>query len=234
MNIVKKYNIAFAVLIILYILTPLVTIIGHLSGYDCIMSGKTAYIVVLMLFTVVLMCSLFIFKPKKNELSILMTAMLFLASFANLFTFRDYLLLACISVIATLVIFATRLPKVIAVILSVVMSCLLAMIVLFISVFGLFGTFSENTVYSEIDSSNGKYTAQVVVKDSGSLGGNTVVILKNNKDKKHFIFYKLDKKDERLYTGKYTEYASIVVEWQDDGILLINGNEYIIEKSDNE
>lgn len=234
MNITKKYNIAFAVLIVLYILTPLVTIIGHLSGYNCIMSGKTAYIVVLMLFTVVLMCSMFVFKPKNNGLSVFLSATLFIASFINLFVFRDYLTLACISVIATLVIFATRLPKMIAFVMSAVMSCLLAMIIFFISSLGLFGTFGENTVYKEVASSNGKYTAQIVINDQGSLGGSTVVMLKNNEDKKHFFFYNFDKKDIKLYIGKYTEYADIGVEWQSNGILLINGEEYVIEKSDDE
>lgn len=231
MNITKKYNIAFAVLIVLYILTPLVEIIGSLSGYNCIMSGKTAYIVVLMLCTVVLACSLFVFKPRNDKLSILLSAILFIVSFVNLFAFREYLALACISVIATLVIFATRLPKTIAIIVSSVMSCLLILVIFFISVLGLFGTF-ENTVYKEVESSSGKYTAQIIINDQGSLGGSTVVMLKNNADKKRFLFYKFNKKDVKLYIGKYTEYTNIAVEWKNDKILLINGTEYVIENND--
>lgn len=232
MNITKKYNIAFAVLIVLYILTPLVEIIGSLSGYNCIMSGKTAYIVVLMLCTVVIACSLFVFKPKNDRLSILLSAILFIASFVNLFAFREYLTLACISVIAALVIFATRLPKTIAIIVSAVMSCLLIMVIFFISVLGLFGTFGENTVYKEVESSNSKYTAQIIINDQGSLGGSTFVMLKNNADKKRFLFYKFNKKDVKLYIGKYTEYTNITIEWQNDKILLINGTEYVIENND--
>lgn len=225
-----KYNIAFVILTVLYLLTPLVTVIGYIKGYSCSMNGKTTYMVIIMMLTVLLLCSVFIFKPKFNKISIFFAATLFMSSFMNLFSFREHIALACIAVIATIVIFATSLPKTVAVIMSVVMGCLLAMVIFFISVLGLFPTLSENTVYKEVSSPNGKYTAQIVINDQGAFGGNTVVMLKNNTDKIRFLFYKLEKKDLKLYTGKYTEYTTITLLWQDNGILLINDNEYIIEK----
>lgn len=226
-----KYNIAFVILTVLYLLTPLVTIIGYIKGYNCYMSGKTAYIVVVMMLTVLLLCSVFVFKPKFNKISILLTATLFISAFINLFTFREHITLACIAVIATIVMFAVSLPKTVAVIMSVVMGCLLAMVIFFISALGLFPSLSENRVYKEVNSPNGKYTAQIIINDQGAFGGNTGVMLKNNEDKKRVLFYKLEKKDVKLYTGKYTEYTDITLEWQDEFILLINDNEYIIEKN---
>lgn len=234
MKLEKKYNIIFALLAVLYIMTPLVIVMGSLCGYNCTMRGRTAFIVIIMLLSVVISCSIFIFKPKSNKLSIFITAALFIASIVNFFAFREHMVLACISVVATLVIFATRLPRTVAFIMSTVMSLLMVMLIFFISALGLFGTFGSNEVYREVYSPGGKYTAKIVINDQGALGGSTVVMLKNNEDIKNILLYHLEKKEIKLYSGKYSEYASIIAEWQSDNVLLINGEEYIIEKSDNE
>ncbi len=232
MNSEKKYNIAFALCAVLHMLAPFIILVGGIYGYDCTIHGKAAFLVVIMLLTVILACSIFIFKPKSNKLSILLTAILFISSLADILVFKEYIALACICVVSALVIFATRLPRTVAIIMAVVMSSLIAMLIFFISALGLFGSFPYNEVYNEITSPSGKYTAQIVINDQGALGGSTLVVLKNNTDKKHFLFFTLEKKDVRLYSGKYADYSSISVVWNDDAVLLINGDEYIIEKND--
>lgn len=92
----------------------------------------------------------------------------------------------------------------------------------------LFGNFGQNTVVNSIPSPNGTYYAEVIDSDQGALGGNTWVVIYDGKGVNALAF-KISKKPQRVYCGKYGEYKNMELCWKDDHCLIINAVEYEIE-----
>ncbi len=225
---IKKYfSLYYIVLLVLQWLPPLVSAYALLKAYNVHFNGKAVYIVLTMLLTAIAAGLAVLLSIKRSRVGIVLTMGAFLASMANLVIFSDYIVIACMGMICAYVLLIRQVPRITAVITTVVMSVILTVAVFFIMYIGAFsGIGGENTVYKEVLSPDGRFTAQIVISDQGAMGGNTRVELDYNELDKKFLCFELEKKTARLYSGKYAEYQVIAVEWQDAVTLLINGEEY--------
>ncbi len=92
----------------------------------------------------------------------------------------------------------------------------------------MFGNIGQNTVVQTIESPNGKYYAQVIDRDQGALGGDTIVDV-YEKRKIDAILFKIEKNPKRVYFGDWREFENMQIHWKDDNCLVINSVEYEIE-----
>lgn len=92
----------------------------------------------------------------------------------------------------------------------------------------IFGGFARNTVVQSVTSPNGTYYAEVIDNDQGALGGNTLVDVYENEGINALIF-KISKKPQRVYQGKYGEFKDMIIYWKDENCLVIDSVEYIIK-----
>lgn len=92
----------------------------------------------------------------------------------------------------------------------------------------IFGDFGEKTVVQSVESPSGAYYAEVVSDDQGALGGATLVNVYENKGINALVF-KISKKPQRVYFGRYYEYENMKIYWKDDKCLVINSASYAIK-----
>ena len=112
---------------------------------------------------------------------------------------------------------------------ALVLSALMVSPIGFFSFFALiFGNIGQNTIVKTVESPNGKYYAQVIDSDQGALGGDTLVDV-YEKNKINAIFFKIEKKPQRVYFGDWGEFENMQIHWKDDNCLVINSVEYEIE-----
>ena len=114
-------------------------------------------------------------------------------------------------------------------IIALVLSALMVLPIGFISfIFLIFGNIGQNTIVQTVESPSGKYYAQVIDSDQGALGGDTLVDV-HEKSGINAIFFRIEKKPQRVYSGEWGEFNNIQIYWKDDECLIINSNEYIIQ-----
>ena len=110
-------------------------------------------------------------------------------------------------------------------VMSLFLTGLLALLLLFFTFFwGIFGQLSQGTVVQTIPSPHGEYTAQVVSRDQGAMGGNTLVFVYETKSVNAFLFT-IDKKPKQVYTGPWLEYEKMDIYWKDETCLVIHSQE---------
>ncbi len=95
-------------------------------------------------------------------------------------------------------------------------------------VYTLLAGFGVNTIVEEIPSPKGLYVAEVVDADQGALGGNTVVYIAEKRGIDLGICEFTDI-PERVYIGEWGEYNDMDIYWENEGYLIINSNEYIVD-----
>lgn len=91
--------------------------------------------------------------------------------------------------------------------------------------FASFGSIGKDTVVQTVESPRKTYYAQVINRDQGALGGNTLVTVCQSKYLDVLVF-QISKKPEILYRGRWCEHKTIKVIWKDETHLTINGIEY--------
>ncbi len=91
----------------------------------------------------------------------------------------------------------------------------------------MLGTFGliigEETVIQKVESPSGGYYAQVADR-----GGNTEVMV-YEKSGFNALLFKVQKYPKWIYTGRYLEYETMEIYWQDDHCLIINSKPYEIK-----
>lgn len=92
----------------------------------------------------------------------------------------------------------------------------------------ILGDFGERTVVQSVESPSGAYYAEVVSDDQGALGGATLVNVYENKGINALVF-KISKKPQEVYFGKWYEYEDMKIYWKDDKCLVINSASYAIK-----
>lgn len=92
----------------------------------------------------------------------------------------------------------------------------------------IFGNFGLNTIVQTAESPNGKYYAEVIASDQGALGGDTFVDV-YEKSEINPVFFRIEKKPQRVYFGEWYEFENMVIYWKNDSCLVINLEEYEIE-----
>lgn len=98
----------------------------------------------------------------------------------------------------------------------------------FVTLFSMHGGISSGTVIRELDSPQGRYTAQVVDWSEGALGGDTLVDVQDHRVDVDLLIGKLTSRKKRVYKGEWGEYASMVIHWADEETLVINGVQFPI------
>lgn len=93
----------------------------------------------------------------------------------------------------------------------------------------LFGNIGQNTVVQRVELPSKQYYAQVVDRDQGALGGDTLVDVYERNGINMTFFFQVKKKPQRVYVGDWGEYESMEVHWKNDKTLMINSMEYTIE-----
>ncbi len=91
------------------------------------------------------------------------------------------------------------------------------------------GPVAQDTVVDTIESPVSDYYAEVVSGDHGGLGGNTYVLVYENKGL-NLLLFRVQKAPQRVYTGKWREHEHISVYWNDQDNLVINSKVYEFEK----
>lgn len=86
----------------------------------------------------------------------------------------------------------------------------------------------QNTVVKTVESPSGKYYAQVIDSDQGALGGDTLVDVYEDYGI-NILFFKVEKKPQRVYSGDWGEFENMQIDWKDDNYLVINSVEYEIQ-----
>ncbi|QAT51163.1 hypothetical protein EQM14_16085 [Caproiciproducens sp. NJN-50] len=111
----------------------------------------------------------------------------------------------------------------------VVMNSFLLFLLLAASFFAMtFGQLVQKTVVNRVTSPDRSYTAVVIDSDQGALGGNTLVDVENNASERNAGLGRFVK-ITRVYTGKWGEFNTMNIEWQDGITLLINGIPYKVD-----
>ncbi len=88
---------------------------------------------------------------------------------------------------------------------------------------------SSTDTLSSVDSPNGEYYAEIISEDHGAKGGKTLVMVYEKRGCDLGIF-KLSPTDGKcIYSGEWEEAFKMEISWRDNGILLINSTEYVIE-----
>lgn len=95
----------------------------------------------------------------------------------------------------------------------------------------IFGNIGQDTIVKTAGSPSGKYCAQVISSDQGALGGDTFVDVYDVYEGRGIdtVLFKIEKKPQRVYSGDWGEFERMQIYWKDDGCLVINSIEHIIE-----
>ncbi len=106
--------------------------------------------------------------------------------------------------------------------------CLVALFVMIPALLlaGFVALVREDTEHQRIPSPDGSRYAVVIESNQGAMGGATYVEVADTP--RQFLFFSLEGKRRRIYTGRWGEHESIQVCWQDSNTLLIHGKIYEI------
>lgn len=114
---------------------------------------------------------------------------------------------------------------------SGIFAALLALLlVAALSLKSVFGDFGLNTVARELISPERTYIAYVIDSDQGALGGDTFVEVQDMKKRWNVLIGQFQESPRRIYSGEWKEYQTMEIEWKDENTLLIDGQEYNMNK----
>ena len=141
-----------------------------------------------------------------------------------------YVIHACITLACSMIIFfSCGRGEVLRVGAGIIYCILLLFMCYIFFIMIIFSNFGKNTVVKSEFSPDAKYLAEVIDMDSGALGGDTVVnVTRQNRDINFFIG-ELKKDPKRIYHGRWGESFDMILRWETDEILYINGKRYLIE-----
>ena len=94
----------------------------------------------------------------------------------------------------------------------------------------MMGQIGENTVIETVDSSDGKYTAQLIDRDEGALSGATIIEVTDNSKQINLIFFEIGRKPKQVYYGAWGESMHMNIHWKDNNTLVADGKEYKIQE----
>ena len=109
--------------------------------------------------------------------------------------------------------------KTVVIVISVVVSLLMLLNLPMIMIFLLVGPIGEEVVLQETTSPDGRYTAQLIDRSEGAMGGSTKIEVTDNEA---FLF----DKTQTVYTGKWGEGFDMQIYWKDNDTLVADGIEY--------
>lgn len=120
-------------------------------------------------------------------------------------------------------------PKALSAILGGLALLLFILLAALFSLRSAFGGFSQDTVIRTLPSPDGLHTAEVIDRDQGALGGNTVVAVRETRPLS-IGFGRFEKKPAILYRGEWKDYETMDIAWQDGHTLQIDGEPYDLQE----
>lgn len=94
----------------------------------------------------------------------------------------------------------------------------------------MMGSIGEETVIQTEDSPDGRYTAQLIQRDEGALGGSTFIEVKDNEKTYKFLFWEFESKEKCIYVGRWSEAFDMDMQWLDEDTLVTEGHRFEMEK----
>ena len=92
------------------------------------------------------------------------------------------------------------------------------------------GKIGEDTSVKTLPSPSGTYTAELLVRDEGALGGNTVVTVTKKDTAVSVLIGAFSEEARRVYIGPWEEAKTISLTWKNENTLVINGTEFYMEE----
>ncbi len=228
-NLLKHYPI---IVCAAYAFYPLCYFAGGLLGFAFTMYNPLAAFMSFTLIAFSLTAAAFALKINVSKWSVTASVIILPLWLFTCFCFildsleiaAALMLVNCSAAIATFIKHAKpKIAKILSGIVSALLLVVLAFVVLIASVFKDFG---RNTVVESIASPDNKYTAQVIDNDQGALGGNTYVVVKNNRNRLKLFFGEFRQEPITVYKGSWGEYRGKEIKWKDEQTLVFGGNEY--------
>lgn len=223
-------------LVALTILLPVGTLVSACFGYTFELVNVSAFAVVIAVLSV---CAVVLSLVSKSDIEnkpicillavlaplSLINALLFVLECSNIWVFVSVFTSAGCCFCLAIEYGRPLALKIMALVLSVLMVLpigFLSFIVL------IFGDFVQKTVVQTIESPSGKCYIQVIDCDQGALGSDTLVDVYERKGINALVF-KIAKKPQRVYYGKWGEFKNMRVYWKDDDCFVINSIEYKVK-----
>lgn len=221
-------------------------VLVKLLGYMLISTYEIAWCGIFSMFIIILTHNVLKNRSEKSKIITFFTAILPLIAmlfviinavvflivnrFASETTVLLYVLHSSIVLICSLVMFFVCLNgKALRISLGIVYSLLLVLIFCIFFIMIMFRSFGANTIVRSELSPNSVFLAEIITSDQGALGGDTFVeVTRQNKDINLFIF-DLKKAPKRIYTGRWGEFETMTLYWENDEVLYINEKEYVIQ-----
>ena len=107
--------------------------------------------------------------------------------------------------------------------------CFLVVVILpiyCVFIFTAIGARDDAVVQTSV-SPQGTYVAEVIERDQGALGGDTVVAVRRNK-KLFFAVCEVRPSAQEIYRGGFGEAATLCIQWHSDSVLQIQGETYSV------
>ncbi len=224
------------VICILYAFLPICKIVAAIGGYDFVLNDYPLSMIVLAFISIVAVVSLNILKISLSKTQAIFSALMLPLSAINglLYIYQSNWKLTIIFVLiccgCSIVMLAKFSSPFILKIVSVVLSMMLIVLLLFVSfVDFIFEDFGSNTVVKSLASPQNTYTVEVIDSDQGGLGGATLVDVNYNNKTVNFFLGRFSKFPLRIYTGKWGEFEKMQISWKDEHNLIINGIKYYLD-----
>ena len=222
--------------VVVHSFLPFCILFAFLFGYEFSLFNYTFFTVVSLLVSVISVAAVFFKKERFGGKEFFC-----LFGLSIPICFVDWLCFlvksdSLVAVACTLISFACAVVvnikisrfKVSKIILSVLTPLVISALVFVSFIHMLLDNFGVSTVVKDIPSPNSRYYAQVVDVDQGALGGNTAVDVFKNRGI-DLCVCKFSDIPERVYIGEWGEYNDMDIYWENEGCLIINSNEYIVD-----
>lgn len=229
----KKLSSITCILTFLYLLLPVTVLTAGFLGYDVVFNPLflSLFTSLISLFFTVIICVKKICSANKAEKVVFFS--LPILAVVNLFfyiPFNDepFVLISIIANIICSVILLFKFIPSMAVRFTDVGICagLFILYLWALMIVSLFSGIAVETPVKTIPSPNEEYSAVVISRDEGALGGSTYVeICQNNSEIRIFPF-KFQKRPNRIYAGDYGTHENLVIYWKDNNCVVISGKEY--------
>lgn len=231
----KATSISTVILVCLYLLLPIAKLYAALNGYEMALRGVLEITIVLAVLSLWVTVGLLVWQEKMTSkvdrvLSVFST-LLFPFAFLHWAIFlplSDWNLVSIIVAVLCLLCFAVLLFRSVQPVPMRVFAGILALVVslpvsLWVMIAPVFGDFGLSEVQMQASSPEGSYVAQVVYENWGVFGSDTYIKIISEKSDKDLFCLSFIKSPVR-FTGNWGDKKeTVLIEWQDDETLLING-----------
>lgn len=215
---------------LMQLILPVCLLIGSCTGSTFILASDTIFLILVSVLSVLL--TIGVWKAGRSFLAIPAAFLAIVNSVVLLFncSWQAVFTVFLLPLSGWLVL--VRMPKGwTRVVLLILNGCFTVMYLISLPVM-LFGiSIGRTDVVREVDSPGGSYTAIVEDVDQGALGGDTLVLVRDN-DRTVDIGMGSFVRIHAVYWGEWGEWQDMALSWQGEDMLVINGIAYSVSRED--